>query len=83
MTCLAIGCALPRVVCCAAGLRIPVTAADVDRAPGVLAAGDMPLREDGSCVHLDGCRCAIYTARPDACREQDPFFCRSAALGAP
>lgn len=73
-------CALPVAVCCRAGLRIPVTAADVERAGPTLAVGDMPLRPDGTCVHLSpDDACTIYDARPAACRDQDPFFCRAAA----
>jgi len=94
MTCRA--CGLPTPVCCEnPAVRVGLWPADVARLdpevsllpapnlPGGFVA-ELPRRADGACVMLraDGA-CGIYAMRPQACRDQDTFFCRSeAARGA-
>jgi Fe-S-cluster containining protein len=86
-------CHLPTARCCRAGLRVGLTAADVARLdpevslqpapdlPGDFVA-ELPRRGDGSCVLLRADdACAIYAARPQACRDQDPGVCLGGAFG--
>jgi Fe-S-cluster containining protein len=89
MSCLT--CQLPIPACCVLGLRVGVTSADVARLGAVAAAqllpapdlpggyvGEIPRTAAGACTFLQGHACSIHETRPQACRDQDPFFCRGA-----
>ncbi len=87
MSCLT--CGVARAVCCET-LRLGLSSADVARLPHsaqvrLLPAprdlpgdyvAEMPRHPNGSCIHLRGHRCSIYEARPQACRDQEPTYCR-------
>lgn len=80
-------CALATARCCR--LRVPVSSRDVKRLGHIVDAlwphtdlpgdyvAELPRKADGRCLFLDTDEsCAIYSVRPQACRDQDSGVCR-------
>ncbi len=82
MSCLTCGQSVS--LCCRGGIRVPVTDEDCIRL-GVEAryvtGGSIPKDPVGRCIFLEEDQsCAVYEARPQACRDQDPRVCLSGGL---